>query len=283
MAILTITRLTLREAARRRLLLALTALTVVVALGTGWGFHKIAELTCSAGCHTERPLVVATLLIMLIFMFSFVIAMAAAFVAAPSIATEAESGVLLSLIPRPIRRSDIVLGKWLGLALVVGTYTAICLGLEFVIVQVATGFAVPHPIPAIAYVVAEGLVVLTVSLALSTRVPAMAAGIVVLGLFGVVWVGGVAGAIGAMLHNGAVAEVGTITSLILPTDGLWRGAMYNLEPVALIAVSHVAGRDTASNPFLATALPALGYQIWVVLWWIAVLALGVASFARRDL
>lgn len=284
MAVWTITCLTVREAARRRLLLALAGLTLITALGTGWGFHKIMEISCTGPCaHGERTAGIATLLIMLMFMFSFVIAMAAAFVSAPSIATEAENGVLLSLLPRPIRRSDVLVGKWLGLGLVVASYTAVCMALEFVIVKLATGYGVPHPVSAIVYVVAEGIIVLTISLTLSTRLPAMAAGIIVLGLFGVVWVGGVAGSIGAVLHNPAVAEAGTITSLILPTDGLWRGAMYSMEPAALLGVAGASTVGGSGNPFLASSVPAAGYHFWVLAWFLVILGSGIWMFERRDL
>ena len=54
-----------------------------------------------------------------LFMFSFVLALGAAFVGAPSIHNDVESGVMLAILPRPVRRSEVVLGKWLGLALLI--------------------------------------------------------------------------------------------------------------------------------------------------------------------
>ena len=44
-------------------------------------------------------------------------------------------------------------------------------------------------------------------------------------LFGLVWMGGIVGSIGTAFHNGAVENIGTVSSLILPSDGLWRGAV----------------------------------------------------------
>lgn len=281
MPLLTIARLSMREIARRRLLLALVVLTAIIAVATAWGFHKIIDIHC--GTHPCSPgtirVAVATLLIMLMFMFSFVVAMAAAFIAAPAIAGEIDSGLILAILPRPLRRSDLVLGKWLGLSFMVALYVVVAAGLEYLLVQLATGFWPPHPLLAIAFITAEGISVVTLALALSTRLPGMTAGIIVLILFGMMWIGGIAGSIGAAFDSSAVAEVGTITSLILPTDGLWRGAMYNLEPAALLFTA--GGRS--ANPFLSSQAPTTAYLLWVLLWLAAVLGLGVLSFNRREL
>ena len=66
---------------------------------------------------------------------------------------------------------------------------------------------------------------LTLALLLSSVVSPMASGIVAVGLFGATWVAGVVGGIGAALGNEGVARVGTVSRMLLPTDGLWRGAM----------------------------------------------------------
>ena len=56
----------------------------------------------------------------------------------------------------------------------------------------------------------------------------MASGIVAVGLFGATWIAGVVGGIGEALGNEGVARVGTVSRMLLPTDGLWRGAMHAL-------------------------------------------------------
>ena len=57
-------------------------------------------------------------------MFSFVLAMTAAFIGAPAIGGDLESGVALAILARPLRRAEILLGRWLGCALVVAAYAA---------------------------------------------------------------------------------------------------------------------------------------------------------------
>ena len=66
---------------------------------------------------------VSQVLILIAFMFSFVLAMTAAFIGAPAIGGELESGVAQAILARPLRRSDVLLGRWLGSAVVVVGYT----------------------------------------------------------------------------------------------------------------------------------------------------------------
>ena len=68
---------------------------------------------------------VSQILVLVAFMFSFVLAMTAAFLGAPAIAADVESGVAHAMLARPIRRADLVVGRWLGLSVVVVAYAAV--------------------------------------------------------------------------------------------------------------------------------------------------------------
>jgi hypothetical protein len=102
----------------------------------------------------------------------------------------------------------------------------------------------------------------------------------VLALFGVAWIAGIAQSVGLAFHNTAITTAGTVMSLLLPSDGLWRGAVYNLEPAALIALGNAAAR---ANPFAVSAPPPTPYIVWAVGWVVVILGLAVLSFRRRDL
>jgi ABC-type transport system involved in multi-copper enzyme maturation permease subunit len=289
MVVLTIARLTLREASRRRLLIAVAILTVVLALFTGWGFHKLLQLPCGEVGHphpcslaTQR-LLAATLIILLMFMFSFVLALGAAFVGAPAIWNDIESGIALAVLPRPIRRSEVVLGKWLGLSALLALYAGGAGALEFGIADISMGYVPPHPVLAVVFVTAEAIALLTLTLAGSTRLPAMTCGIVALVLFGLTWMAGVAGAVGATFHSQPVENVGTVSSLILPTDGLWRASVYNLEPAAFLVAQDVGNEARANSPFTTSSPPTTPYVIWSAVWIAAMLGLTAWSLSRREL
>jgi ABC-2 type transport system permease protein len=281
-----IVRVTLREGVRRRLLMALGALSLVAVLLTAWGYAQLPNLPGGRSgplSRTQLQLIASELLILVMFMFSFVLALAAVFAAAPSVAGELESGEALAVLARPVRRRSVLIGKWLALAIVVLAYAALATACEYIAVGLTTGYLPPHPLEAAAYLAGLGLIMLTLTLALSTRLPPAAAGIVGMLTFGLAWLGGVVGGIGFAFGDPITGRIGTITSFLLPTDGLWRGAIFSLEPASVVVGGAAAGPQIAAFPFYAAAPPSLGYLAWCLVWILGVLGLAVLSFSRRDL
>jgi ABC-2 type transport system permease protein len=277
---------TLREGARRRLLPALAILSLVAVLLTVWGYVQLPRLAAGSAqplTRTQLQTLASQLLILVMFMFSFVLALAAVFAAAPSVAGEIENGEALAVVARPIRRRSILLGKWAALAAVVTCYAVIATACEFFAVSAATGYVPPHPVQAAGYLAAVGIVTLTLTIALSTRLPPVTTGIIAMLLFGLAWLAGVVGGIGTAFNDPLTAAVGSVFRVLLPTDGLWRGAIYSLEPVSVLVGGAAAGPQLAAFPFFASTPPGLGYLAWCAAWVVGALALAVVSFDRRDL
>ena len=283
-AIWPIARMTMIEASRRRMLIALAALTFLVVAGVAYGFSRLPQIGGSRPInHDDLNQIASILTILTFFMFSFVLTFAAVFVAAPAISSDVESGVILAIVPRPIRRSDIVLGRWLGLALVVVIYTITATLVELEVVNLVIGYLPPHPFEAVAFLVAEGLVAVTLGLLFSTRLAPMTGGIVATVLLLAVWFAGIVGNIGYSFGNDTVAAFGTVSRLVMPTDGMWRGALYYLQTPQLLAVQALAGRRAAANPFFAANPPGVPYLLWTAGWVIGLLGLAILSFRRKEL
>lgn len=278
--VVTIALLTLREAVRRRLVAACAAITIgLVALST-WGFDRLSHnASITSG---EVGVAIPQALILFMFMFSFVVALSASAMASPAISAEAESGVLLSILARPVRRSEVLFGKWLGLAAVILAYSAVVSGLEVGVVDWVGGFVPPNPVLVALYLFAEGAILLTLTLLLSTRLSAIATGVVAIALFGAAWLAGVVGSLGTAFKISSLTTIGDVARYILPTDGLWRGAIYYLEPQSFV-VQRLTNSPDSGNPFFAQAPPTWTYLVWVGVWFLAVLGAGIVSFDRREL
>jgi len=281
MRVLTIAQLTILEASRRKLLLALGVLTILVIVLSSWGFSRLP--TMNNVTPAEVRLAASQLTILMAFMFSGVLALGSTLVAAPSVASDIESGIALAILPRPIRRSELLMGKWLGLAVLVALYAAGSGLLELLGIWLGTNYLPPNPVTALVFVGAEGIILMTLALLLSTRLAPMTAGVIALVSFFVAWIGGIALAIGQAFDNGTIKGIGTASRLLIPTDGLWHGAIFYLEPSEFIAAARAAGRARAGNPFFADAPLTIWYILWVVVWLGAVILLANWSFARRDL
>jgi ABC-type transport system involved in multi-copper enzyme maturation permease subunit len=280
-AIWTIASLTVREAARRRLMAAFAVITLALVSLSAWGFYRLSHNDQMTSGEVQLGLVEALILFM--FMFSFVVALSASAIASPAICGEVESGVLQTLVTRPIRRSDVLLGKWLGLAGLLAAYTAIVCGLEVGVVYWVSGFSAPNPVATAAFLFAEGAVLLTVVLLASTRLPAMASGVLGVALFGVAWLGGVVGALGAGFHVSGMQTASDVSRYLLPTDGLWHAAIYYLEPSSFVAQRLTHSSGSAGDPFFAAAAPSWAYVAWAGIWSVLVLLAGLVSFERREL
>src|SRR5207245_4219810 len=189
-------RLTVQEASRRRLLLALVILTLIVVGVSAWGFNTITTVTGSNGAtlpHDQVQLITSQLLIFVTFVYSGVLALSAAVVAGPLISNEVESGLILSILARPVRRSEIVIGKWLVLAILVTIYAVGSAALEMTAVDWATTYVPPHPVELIIYVGLEGLALLSLGLLLSTRLSGITGGVIALVAWLMAWIGGIVG------------------------------------------------------------------------------------------
>ncbi len=282
MTALTIAGLTLREAFRRRVVWALLILTVALLALSGWGFSKLIGLDTELGTMTsgEARLVASVLLNLIMFGFSLVAAIGTAFLAGPTVAGEVESGQALAILARPVRRSSVLLGKWLGLVAFGGGYVILAGLAQLLVVRLAVGYWPPSPAGGLALLAAQTVVLLTLALLLSSVVSPMASGIISVGLFGATWVAGVVGGIGGALGNDGVERVGTISRVVLPTDGLWRGAMNAFQdPFALAQM----GPGEGGFPFLADGPLTPVYLAWAALWVAVVWGLTALSFSRRDI
>ncbi|GAC1399122.1 MAG: hypothetical protein NVSMB65_17320 [Chloroflexota bacterium] len=195
-------------------------------------------------------------------------------------AGDVESGIMLAMLPRPIRRSDVVLGKWLGLAALVVAYTVGAGGLELEVIRQVTGWWPPHPWVALGSLAAQSVVLLTLALLVSTRLAPITGGIIAVGLFGLCWIAGIAQQMGVAVGNSGLVTAGTAIGLLLPTDGFWRTTIYNLEPAMLLAAGE---RWFKGNPFGVSSPPPLPFFIWAACWVLVVIGGSVWSFSRRDL
>ena len=115
------------------------------------------------------------------FTMSLVVALGTAFLAGPTLSGEVESGISAAVLARPVRRTSVLLGKWLGLVVFATGYVAIAGGLQFLVVRLTTGYTPPEPVIALVVMTAEAVVLLTLALLLSTLLSPMASGVLAVG------------------------------------------------------------------------------------------------------
>jgi ABC-type transport system involved in multi-copper enzyme maturation permease subunit len=273
-----IARFTVKEALRRRVILAGFGLTVVFLSLFAIGAHfAVLEIeTSSLLLPSFRPVVISQLLLSGVWVVSMASALLAIFASAGTLGAEIESHTLHAIASKPVGRWEIVAGKWLGLAAMLTTYTTLAGSAVILVVWVRAGYVPPSPPLALLALIVQGLVLVSISLLGSAVLPPLVTGISVFMLHAIAMVGGLQEQIGYVLRNEVMQGLGVCISLIIPSD-----AMARLAAASLQATS--GATTVMPGPFNVPAPPSAWMMAYAVLYLAACVLGAIEGFERRDL
>jgi len=289
MRLLLITRFTLLEAIRRRLFLAVIILSVLIVTAfTILLTIVVNDALANPNNGTDSHLmllgggVIITVLVM--WMLYLLSSMLTIVFSANMISGEVEAGTFAVIVPKPLRRFEIVLGKWLGYALIVCIYTALMFLAFLGVIYWKTGYWPTGAPYALGTLELAMLALLGITTLGSSTVPTIVNGAIALMLF-----------IGAPTANivqfivqfvnptslDTTQNIATVINLIIPTDALWHGASFYLLPsVADLVALRIGSFNT---PFTSGQPMAPALLVWAALYCIALPALAALRFQHRDL
>lgn len=275
-AIPVIARLTIRETQRRRLLWigALMGAGFLVIFGLGFHFVYADLKRHLLPGEFDVPLLFLTLAGL--YATNFLVIVVSVLISVTTISGEIESHTIESLLTKPIGRWQLIIGKWLGYAAIILLYVVLMPGGVLLIVYLESGFTLNNVGLALLLMYLEGLIGLSVSIAGGTRLSTLANGAVALMLFGIAFIGGWVEQIGAVMRNETAVDIGIVTSLIMPTEILWRKATAILEPQLVTGLEFTGPFSIGSQPSDLMILYAAIYVVTLV-------AASVWLFANRDL
>jgi ABC-type transport system involved in multi-copper enzyme maturation permease subunit len=291
MGLLLIARFTLQEAIRRRLFLAILLLSLLIigVFATLFGV-VISQVggTNSQGIDPQLFLLgigvfldVAAIWLVYLLSSLFTIVMTAGM-----ISSEVDAGTFAVIVPKPLARAEIVLGKWSGYALVLCVYTA-CLLLAFLtVVYWLTGYW-PEQAPGALGMLELGVLALLALTTLgSACVPTIVNGAIALVLFVGAPIASFAQFIvqfisPTQLHS--VQNITTVINLVIPTDALWHATSFYLLPPAAAFASMGQSTDGLNTPFTSAQPVAWPLVVWVVLYCCVLPVIAALRFQRRDL
>lgn len=284
MATLIIARLTFLEAIRRRILLAALVLGIAFLIVYGIGVH-LMETDVAPARNPQSPqnsLILSGmhnfLLLAGLYAVNFLALAMGALASADTLAGEIGSGTIQAIVTKPVRRAQIVLGKWLGFACLLALYLVLMAGGVIAIMYFRTGYVAPNPWAGILLIYLTALIVMTITLMCSSMVSTLATGGIVFGLYGLAFIGGWVEQFGAVLNNRGAINIGVISSLIFPSEALWRRAAFEMTPPVAQALGF-----SFSGPMATISAPS-DLMVWYgIVYLVAALAIAVRMFAKRDL
>jgi Cu-processing system permease protein len=277
--ILIFARLTFREAVRRKIVLTAILLGVSFLIVYSIGFHLLSDQISQVA--PENMTGVASqeghnlLFLMGLYAVTFLSIAMAALISADTLAGEINSGTIQSVVTKPVRRSDVVIGKWLGFAALLGLYVLLMAGGIVLSLWLQSGYLAPHLVAGIALIYLESLLIMSVALMCSSRLSALATGAVVFGLYGMAFIGGWVEQFGSLFQSQTAINIGIITSLIIPSESLWRRAAYEMQ-------SPLSGA-LGISPFGTVSVPSILMLAYAAVYLVIVTVVALRTFNQRDL
>jgi Cu-processing system permease protein len=266
----------LREAARRKILWAALILGLAFLALYGVGVYliqrEILRERTAANFYREMYnfLAMAGL-----YVVNFLVVMMTVLTSVDTLAGEIASGTMQAIATKPLRRFEIVLGKWLGFAAMLTVYVALMAGGVAALTAALTGYVVPRLASGLALILLEGVTLLSVSILGGALFSTLANGVLAFGLYGLAFIGGWIEQIGSLLHNETAVNIGILSSLLMPSEALWKRAAYEMQSALAASIG--------MTPFTSTSVPSPMMILYTALYVAVMLGLALRLFSRRDL
>ena len=278
-AIFTISKLTFREAARRKILWAALLLGLLDLLVYGVGFYFInldMQSSIERGMEQLAFSEIHNFFLMVgLYAVNFLTIAMAVLTSVDTIAGEISSGTMQTLVTKPAHRWQVLMGKWIGFALMITLYLIMMAGGTLAIIYTITGYTAPNIFQGILLIWASAILFLSISFFGGTFLSTLANGVLAFGLFGVAFLGGWIEQIGSFLRNQTAVNIGIISSLIIPSEALWKRAAHLMQSPLVSMMGF--------SPFSSPSVPS-PLMIWYALFYITViLGISIRIFNRRDL
>ncbi len=283
-----IMKITYREMISKRIftitLLMSLAFLLLFGVATWYAAREINEMFDAGGDGIiEQGFFSTQLLGMGLYLGSFITALLAILSSVGSIASEVESHQIDTWLARSLPRSKYLLGKFGGLASMLVLYAILMFAGLLSINQFVGGGALAVHVSmgqvfsALGFFVLMPIILVCVSLLLSSITTTVTGGIILIILYGISFIGGFIEQLGTVVGETSLVNIGIVSSLLFPTDSLFRKTTISLF-------------DTADDPlsfasqgfFGSTSAPSDAMLIYTILYGAAALWLALRMFKKRD-
>lgn len=275
---LVIARLTWLETRRRRIALAalVCGLLFLAVFASAIYFGFRAATAAEGVTNAVEMRIAATVLTVAgLYVVNFLVVAVAILLPIDSLSGEIASGVIQTLASKPVDRAAIVVGKWLAYLAMTAGYLALLGGGVVLSMRWFADYQAPQVLVPMALMLLGAAVMLSITIAGGVRLSTITNGIVAFGFYGVAFIAGWMEQILSLFQNSTARYVGTLVSLLSPSDAMWRRAAHEMQPLATAVLQ--------TGPFGVASVPSAAMIVWAVLFVVLVLALAAWLFRHRPL
>ena len=267
---------TLREAARRKILwTALLAAVLLLAIFAVALRFQVVEFEGRPMSPFVRYQVESGMLMIGLYTCDLLAVVMTILTSIDTLAGEISSGTIHAIATKPIARWQILAGKFLGFTAMVTAYVAITFWSTVAVAFAVTGVLPEHPFHGMVLIIAECIVVLSMTFLLGTRFSTLTCGVLALGLQGVAFMGGWLEQVSGFSQSTQIVTLGVFSSLIMPSESLWRRAAYEMQ-------TPLAG-SLSFSPFANVSIPSVTAVVYAGAYFVFILGAAMYSLHRRDL
>lgn len=280
MPILVIAKVTLQEGVRKKAVLGGVLLAAAFLTLYGLGMYFVMRDLNVPDRFIDpdvfRDAVSGQLLAAALNVAGMLTALVAIFTSAGAIATEVEQNTLHAIIPKPLLRWQVLVGKCCGLGAMSATFAIVITLALLILTWLFAGFFSWSALQSALLLGLLGILLTCVTVCASTLLATLTAGVTIIMLYGLALVGGMVEQLGMLLDNQVMQNIGIISSLLLPSDALWRMAAQrlNVQELAVLA---------GGGPFVGSSQPSAIMLVWALVYITFAVLLGTRVFARKDL
>ena len=271
-----IARLTFQEAVRKQLVTMAFIAGAAFLLLFGVAFHFQAVSLAKQDAHIfARHEALNSFEMLGLYAIDFLIVAITVLTSVETLSGEIASGTIHAVATRPLSRWELYLGKWIGLCAVLTVYAVVMIG-GITLESLMLGGTVPRHLTAgFGLIWLQSMLLLSVTLLFSTICSTLTAGVSVLGLHGLAFLGGWIEQAGAFTHTPQAVLAGVAASVLMPSESLWRRAVYEMQSPIVTALNH--------TPFAGISVPTGAMVVYAVLYTVALIGVGLWRFGGRDL
>jgi Cu-processing system permease protein len=269
---------TFQEAARRKVLWAgfLLGLAFLMLYGLGLYLLISGDPGKFSGINPllrnqaiNLPLMVA------LYAVNFLTVMMTVLTSIDTLAGEISSGTIQAMTTKPISRWEVLLGKWLGFVGMLTLYILLMAGGTLAVTYLLSRYVAPNMLRGLGLIWLESLLLLTVTFLWGTSFSTLTTGVLTFGLQSLAFIGGWIEQFGTITQSRAAINLGIISSIIMPSEALWRRAAFEMQSPLVSAIG--------LSPFSGASVPSSVMVIYAIVYLIVALGLAVRRFGQRDL
>ncbi|AWI04322.1 ABC transporter permease [Clostridium drakei] len=200
-----------------------------------------------------------------------------------TVSSEMENGTILTILTKPIKRSEYIIGKYLGTGILIILYSLILYISVIIIstiskISIIEAFGISTLAKGFLFFILQPLTILSVSLYGSTKLKTVNNGILIMALYVLGLIGGVMEQVGSYIKNDSLSTIGIISSLISPFEITYRKMIStifsSLGSFNFLSGFGIDGKSTT---------PSIYMMVYVCIYLVLFIFISIKGFNKKDI